>query len=202
MIGNRVTRRVPFRTMPGARLRIRMARRLEQRYGNRFAVFGNGWRGPCAHGPCGFDEQQDVYTRSAATIGVNNSTWPLVFSNRLPIALATGIPLAYGANPHVERVFGDEMGDVFFHDEHEAIARIDWLLSRDSGELREISERNRQFFERNLTTVAVCRHVVELAARWRARDSSSVSARAPSMPGTGTGIQPRWQSIPPLSSDR
>jgi hypothetical protein len=198
MVGNRVHSRRPFGTMPGARRRARLVRRLQRRYGSRFAVFGAGWSGPSAMGPCGFDEQALLYSVSAVTIGVNNSTYPLVFSNRLPIGLASGAPLAYSRNPRFDEVFDTETDDVFFSSSTEATNRIDRLLSSSADELLDVSNRGRRFFERNLTRRIVCRHVVEAGIRCRTRPQAGPAERGAPRPHLLAETVPRWQSIPAL----
>jgi hypothetical protein len=198
LVGNRVHSRRPFSTMPGARRRTRLVRRLQQRYGSRFAVFGAGWSGPSAMGPCTFDEQALLYSVSAVAVGVNNSTYPLVFSNRLPICLASGVPLAYSRNPGFEEVFDADSDDMFFSSSAEAIDRIDRLLSCDATELLELSSRSRGFFERNLTRQIVCRHVVEAAIRCRTRHQAGSTESGAQPSHVLAEPIPRWQSIPPL----
>ena len=160
MVGNRVASRIPFKTMPGARQRNRNVALLEKRYGSRFAVFGNGWKGPFAQGPIAFDSQATVYASARIAVGVNNSVYPLVFSNRLPIAMACGIPLAYSRNPRFEEIFEEQFLDHMFSTPHQMLHRIDTLLNQESHALSEISKGNRIFFENNLSTVSVARHVV------------------------------------------
>jgi Glycosyl transferases group 1 len=183
MIGNRVTSRIPFKSMPGARRREGLVRRLERRYGRRFAVYGAGWSGPSAKGPCAFDEQARVYQRATVAVGVNNSTYPLVFSNRVPIAMACGIPLVYSANPRFAEVFPDQVRATFFSTADEALALIDGLLETPPSSLGEMSLRNRAFFEANLTKSAVARFIVG-----RATGRGDLPSHAP------------WQLVPPLLS--
>lgn len=183
VVGNKVSSRIPFKTMPGARYRARIVDRLMKRYGSRVAVFGSGWHGPSAQGPCSFDEQVAVYRSSLMTVGVNNSTYPYVFSNRLPVSLACGIPMLYRANPGFGEVFSAELQDRFFADETELLAGIDRLLSADAATLERMSLANRHFFETNLSRNAVSRFVV--------------SSAAPSLQGDDAE-RPAWQSIPVL----
>ena len=64
LMGGDYSSRIPFRSMPGSRERRSLVRRFEAEFGERFAVFGSGWRGPSAHGPMAFAGQADVYKRS------------------------------------------------------------------------------------------------------------------------------------------
>ena len=81
MIGNRHTSRVPFKTMPGLRWRIELAKMFEAKLGQRFAIFGYGWRGSCAQGPVGFTEQGTAYSSAFFGVGVNNLHASYYFSN-------------------------------------------------------------------------------------------------------------------------
>ncbi len=195
MIGNRVRSRVPFRGLPGARDRARLVRRLQQRYGRRFALVGRGWEGPSAVGPCAFDAQSEIYARSVVAIGVNNSTYPLVFSNRVPIAFATGIPLVYKANPGYDLVFGHELSDVFFDGDDDAMRRIDELLSLDASQLTAISHRNRSFFDTALTKTLVARHVVDrgLALAGQRRGETGGAPAQPIDDPTPSAV---WRGLP------
>jgi len=184
VVGNRVSSRIPFKTMPGARRRRVLVDALVRRYGRRVAVYESGWTGPNAMGPLQFDEQQRVYESSLMSVGVNNSTYPYVFSNRLPIALACGVPLLYHRNPGFDEIFPSELGDLFFDDERSVFARIDALISAGPQHLAAISRRNRQFFEENFTRVTVASFIVRRAmggACWSASEESI-----------------RWQQLPAL----
>ena len=96
LIGNRVNSRTSFKTMPGARLRARLVRRLTKRYGSRFAVFGKGWAGGSlplrVHAPS--MSSWTCISNRRSPVGASNPWGPPVFSNRLPIAFAMGIPIA------------------------------------------------------------------------------------------------------------
>jgi len=79
---------------------------LEQTYGASSAVYGSGWKGPSAKGPREFDEQQRLNAGSRIAAGIECLFSPWYFSNRLPIALACGVPLIYRRNPGFDQVFG------------------------------------------------------------------------------------------------
>ena len=195
MIGNRATTRRPFKRMPGARQREALVRSLERRYGERFAVCGAGWSGPSAVGTCTFDEQADIYAQAAIAVGVNNSTYPLVFSNRVPIAMACGIPLVYSMNPRFADVFPDTVLATFFSSPEEALARIDALLESEASALEGLSSANRAFFTENLTTTIVARYIVDRA---RYGETGEASGRRSPVADSLAAVPPAWQRIPPL----
>ncbi|MDZ4180168.1 MAG: glycosyltransferase [Coriobacteriia bacterium] len=176
VVGNRVSSRVPFKTMPGARHRAALVRALVKRYGRRVAVYGTGWTGPSAMGPIAFDEQSAVYRKSRVTVGVNNSTYPYVFSNRLPITMATGVPLLYRRNPGFDVVFPEDLQDSFFSSPGDLYDGVDRILAEDAGTLEARSRAGREFFERGLERYAVARLVVRETLYVRSGRSSRGSA--------------------------
>jgi hypothetical protein len=94
MVGNRITSRVPLRRLPGAREREQLARELGSRFGDRFGLFGEGWDGfTGARGPVAFDDQGTINRSAWVAAGWDHfAKTPRYFSNRLPIALASGTP--------------------------------------------------------------------------------------------------------------
>lgn len=92
MIGNYVSSKLPFKTMPGSRSRMKLAEYLYNKLGRRFAVFGEGWGNKeYCNGPISFDSQSNIYSKSQMTIAINNLHADYYFSNRFPIALSSGI---------------------------------------------------------------------------------------------------------------
>jgi hypothetical protein len=199
MIGNRVGSRIPFRTWPGARMREALVKALERRYGARFAVYGQGWTGPSAQGPCRFDDQGLVYALAKVAIGVDNTRYAWAFSDRLPIAMACGIPLVYNGNPGFRDVFGAEFADTFFEGIGDAITHVDRLLLQDNSSLQLCSARNRRFFETDLSMVVVARHVISqsallaLSGRENQKRTLAQATEYTQAPAAS------WQRIPPLA---
>jgi hypothetical protein len=80
-----------FRGHPNWKDRIRFVSLLQERFGNRLAIYGRGWTGIGALGPVEFSEQSKVI--QTAWISANWDHYadePKYFSNRLPISLAAG----------------------------------------------------------------------------------------------------------------
>jgi hypothetical protein len=195
LIGNRVSSRIPFKTMPGARKRQFLVRALERRFGSRFAVYGTGWQGPSARGPCGYDDQQRVNASARIAIGANNSTYPFVFSDRLPIALACGVPLLYGRNPGFDKVFGPHLANRFFDSIPQAIALAEALLTSDDGSVTAESRANRAFLEENLSAELVARYVIsETVASKTLAHGTTIAVTEGERPSPKAW----WQQIPPL----
>jgi hypothetical protein len=181
VVGNKVSSRIPFKTMPGAHRRALIVKALIKRYGRGVAVYGSGWTGPNAMGPIAFDEQTDVYRKARLTVGVNNSTYPYVFSNRLPITLAVGVPVLYRRNPGYDILFPKTLQDFFFAEPAELHGKIDALLAEDDAALEVRSREGRRFFSSCLTTTKAARQVVNETLDWRHRSGRDVCAwqRAP-----------------------
>lgn len=164
VIGNRVSSRIPLKTMPGARRRAAIVKDLIKRYGRAVAVYGSGWTGPNAMGPVAFDDQTEVYRRARLTVGVDHLDHPFLFSNRLPIALAVGIPVLYRRNPGYDEVFPRELQDCFFSDTARLYEGINGLLAADQSALDLRSHAGRAFFESHLTRTAVARRVLRVVS--------------------------------------
>lgn len=109
MIGTIGTRIRGLYRQPHSGKRIRLARALAKLYGPRFAVFGNGWpSGTNSAGPIPYGSQ-------AATIQTSRMSlmWDLYpdytfyFSDRLPIAVASGVPFITNRRSGLEVVLAN-----------------------------------------------------------------------------------------------
>jgi hypothetical protein len=95
-----------MRGLPNWRDRIRFVRYLQERFGDRLAIYGAGWEGAGVMGPIPFAEQH-VAIRS----GWISANWdhfarePNYFSNRLPISLAAGSIHATTWHPGYDEIF-------------------------------------------------------------------------------------------------
>jgi hypothetical protein len=139
MIGNNIIRKIPFLTMPGTRLRKQLVDRFYQEFGEKFAVFGAGWNGPFAKGILPFVDQAKAYYRGRLILGCNNLHAPYYFSNRLPIALASGVPVLYHAEKGVDRIFPPDT-PVWFENVDEAVIKAKEMLRKSQDELDKIGK--------------------------------------------------------------
>lgn len=132
MIANESSSKVPLKSIPGSRQRMSLAKQLERRFGSRFAVFGRGWSGPSAHGPVEYLSQEDVVQSGWVT--ANWDHYPRersFFSDRLPIALASGTIHVTSTHPGYDSLFGDELGFLHHLGSVEAVVeRVESILSR------------------------------------------------------------------------
>jgi hypothetical protein len=136
-VGNNVrSRRRPF---PGARQRARLVERLQARYGSRAAIYGRGWQGLGAKGPIPIDEVSEAYSRARVCVGIDHSVGPFQFSDRLPIALATGIPLVHSDFAGSAEVLPGLDSRQLFRDPDGAVMAIDRILEMDEPAVTALS---------------------------------------------------------------
>lgn len=164
-IGNDVRSRI--RRIPGARQRAELVALLQRRYGSRAAIYGQGWTGPGARGSCSLDEVSSVYRAARVAIGIDHSVGAYQFSNRLPIALACGIPLAHSWFEGVSQILPGFATSQFFSRNRSAMDLIDALLETDPRELADISVRGRHLAVCAFGCDVVLRHMLEVAFQIR-----------------------------------
>ena len=147
MIGNRITSRIPGRRMPGNRTRERLAEMLHDSFGSRFACFGAGWEGfPFDRGPVRY-EDQDLANRSAwVTVAWDHFTpTPFYSSDRLPIALASGVVHVTSYQPGYEAMFPPQHGLFWATSVREAVEIVSWLLQQPRQYLLDQGARAAEF---------------------------------------------------------
>jgi hypothetical protein len=193
MIGNYVSSRLPWRTMPGSRLRRELSLLLYKQLGSRFAVFGHGWSGPFAAGPIPFDQQEKAYHRSRIAVGINNLHARYYFSNRLPIAMSSGIPIVHNYEPGLEEIFSAECGAFFFEEISEAWGVIQRLLGKEQTELDEIGVKARQFAVNRFNVTEIIRYMVKVLQSHVANRSGNRGAETPRNPWVAE-VQPQTSS--------
>lgn len=163
------------------RQRARLVEQLTARFGDRFAVYGNGWDGlPSARGPIAFDEQLEVCRRSRVVVGgVPFSRARYYSSNRAFIQILAGVPFVDVRVDGIERLLRD--GEHWHLVDHadQVADRCEELLERSDGERDELGR---------LAAEHVLGHHTELS-RWRGliatlaelRDAG-LTGRAPAPP--------------------
>lgn len=161
MIGNNVVRKIPFLSMPGAHVRKRIVKLFSKKLGNRFAVFGNGWSGPSAQGTLPFAKQAEVYHQSRLALGNNNLQAQYSFSNRLPIALTSGIPILYQSGDGLPELFA-QSPVVLFKNEHDAWEKTRKLLEKDQTTLDAIGLEGRAFALKYFPINKVMAYMIEV----------------------------------------
>ncbi|MFM7534102.1 MAG: hypothetical protein ACKO5J_16755 [Rubrivivax sp.] len=159
-------KRVPFLFMPGGRSRLRLACRLHDALGPRFAVYGSGqgWRGrPFCRGPVGFADQER--TIRSAWISVNWTQFdeiPMYFSDRLPISLAAGVAHVTNHQPGIEHALPDAQGIYFARSPADAVDIVDMLLGLPRERLLEIGYQAARYARDRLNATRVYADIVEV----------------------------------------
>lgn len=161
MIGNLITSKIPWRKWPGAKGRKELADFFYKKLGKRFAVFGSGWSGPYAMGPIAYKDQNRVNHSSRLALGVNNLHARYFFSDRLPIAMSSGIPLIHNYEYGFEDIFKTcGNNGLFFKSTHEAWEIADKLLARDQGELNVMGLKGRNYALKYLTMYKIMEYML------------------------------------------
>jgi hypothetical protein len=176
VIGNRirgrlaVQERIAWARMPGVFEREQLVRRLGAAFGAKFAVYGTGWDGFVGdRGPIAFARQHDVLRDSWLSVGYDHFPGiPMYFSDRLPIALLSGVAHAVHYHPGYESLFqhGRELLWARSVDALVDVARD--ALGRGPTYLDELGARGRAFAHDRLSTEVVFAEAVATIARLRA----------------------------------
>ncbi len=166
-VGNNTRSRV--RPFPGARDRRRLMASLQRRYGTRFALAGSGWTGVGVLGPCRLDDVSQLYAASKVCVSIDHVVAPYQFSNRLPIALSSGIPVVHRVFPGSQEVLPGFPTAQYFVSVKEAIRNIDRLLEMDAQELDALSHAQQTIAE-TLSCDRVLRYMLQSAKAVREPD--------------------------------
>jgi hypothetical protein len=89
------------------------------------------------------DDVPSVYADARVCVGIDHSVGAFQFSNRLPIALAIGIPLVHSSFHGAPEVLSGLGANQFFRDAEGAIKAIDLLSETGSEQLDRLSETQR-----------------------------------------------------------
>jgi hypothetical protein len=151
-----------------------MAGCLAKKLGARFAIYGYGWKGPYAKGKITFLEQMSCYHKSRITVAINNALGAkYYFSNRLPIAMLSGITVVHNYEEGFEELFvsSGHHGVYFFKTTEEALEICDELLSKSQNELDEIGKKAFQFSFHKFTGTEVFKYMIDvLMSHKKAKD--------------------------------
>ncbi len=129
-----------FRRFPGQELRRSLAKAFAKRFGCRFGLFGRGWNGWVGwQGFLPYGQQHEAMRRSRLVLGVNNWNDACYFSDRLPISLASGVPVLYKHFPGADELFQEGKHLWYYHDMRDALAKAEVLLARPQEELDQVA---------------------------------------------------------------
>ncbi|WP_230772195.1 glycosyltransferase family protein [Sphingomonas sp. Leaf4] len=164
MIGNKGHRRLAkFLFVPGGRKRAQLARQLSDTFGTRFALFGNGWVGLAgARGRLPFADQEKAIQSARITANWDHfDEIAYYFSDRLPIALAAGVPHVTSYHAGYEFLFRDCPGLYSVRTVREAVECCRWLTSRPDAELLDEGLAGRAWIFRHLEATVLFRRAFE-----------------------------------------
>lgn len=172
LIGNRLTSRRPWGRIPGAAAREALGRALGRRFGERFAVYGRGWEGFVgARGPLAFAEQEEAQRQAWVTVSWDHfDTVEAYFSDRLPIALLSGVPHVKNHQPGYEAVFGARPPFSWAKDVGGILGQVERLLALPVAERNGLGERARLWAAEHLTARPVYERLLGEALGMRAME--------------------------------
>lgn len=137
MIANRLRSKIPFKSMPGIKEREEIVKKFSKVFGNKFAVFGRGWdKFPGNMGPINFFDQEKILRSSLLSIGMDHfPKYEGYYSDRLPIAIVSGVPHLTYRIKGVDKLFKDKEHVFYYESIEQAIGIAKNLLMKDKKEL-------------------------------------------------------------------
>lgn len=162
MIGNLVRRRWPLPQLPGMRERLRLATLLREALGGRLAIHGRGW--DPAHGSSGpLPYERQTEANRSAWLSVNwdhYADYPSYYSDRLPIALASGSVHVCSYHPGYETMLAGCPGVHWGSSPEELVGIVRGLLRLPRQDLVEQGAAAQRFASERLSATAVYRALV------------------------------------------
>jgi hypothetical protein len=161
--------------LPGWKNRFFLAERLTKLLGDRFALFGRGWEGlASAKGELPFLKQEEVLRESWLSVGWNHyDQTPYYFSNRLPIALMSGVAHLTNYQPGYEVMFQNGKDLCYAKSVDEMLDTVCYLLSLPRTRLIEMGLAGQQYAKDNLATEKVFRNIIQISANLQNQRNSS-----------------------------
>jgi hypothetical protein len=155
---------------PDSMQRVRLARGLTKLFGDRFAAFGRNWpAGTNCQGPFPFGKQTEMIQLSRMS-----AIWELYpdhtfyYSDRLPIALAAGVPFITNDRIGYDSLLANAPGVFFFDSIEGALDVALYLKSLPIEEIVAIGSAARAWAFENLEARKVFRRAFDICCReWR-----------------------------------
>jgi hypothetical protein len=183
-IGNCIRSANPFSLFYWASgKRTRFVAALEKRYGSRFGLFGNGWRGRKSwQGPIPYDAQHQAYRRSALALGgIPHTTHDYYTSDRVFIAVASGVPLVDYWILGVDRILEPRRDWWLARNLEEAFRVCDQLLETSSAARAELGAAARQRILAGHTQYHRCAEMMEIVHSLREARNQGRQAAEPAL---------------------
>ena len=160
---------LPVISMPGTRQRLRLADSLYERFGKGFRVYGGGWPSrPYVQGRLPYDEQVERILESSVTVAWDRGEghWGY-FSDRLPIAMLTGVPHVTNEKAGFDVLFRNGIDLWFSHTVAGITELVAYLMSLPVSERRRLGAQQRDHAMANLTAGPVFRRLLARAVELR-----------------------------------
>jgi hypothetical protein len=183
-VGNSIGARNPFSDFFwNERRRRDFVKQFSKHFGDRFAVYGRNWSGPSARGPIPYSEQHQVFRRSRVVAGGFPYAWCDYYtSDRVLIALASGIPFVDFAVPMVDQLFEDGRDWWLACTTEEMIAQCRRLLEKPDKDRPEIAAKTREMILQAHTQYHRCRQMIEIVREVRTARQTGRPAAMPALP--------------------
>jgi hypothetical protein len=141
-----------WRGLPNWRERIRFVELLQERFGDRLAIYGRNWTGVGAKGLADFHTQSETIKTGWITANWDHfASEPKYFSNRLPISLASGSVHATTRHPGYDELFPEDTRDFLLlgtSPEHLVAGISEKLQKSSKDELLSVASEARSFAEK------------------------------------------------------
>ncbi len=166
MIGN-IAKRLRVFKHPGSERRVQLARGLQRLFGDRFGCFGSGWPSSLqSRGPLRHVQQADVIQSSRMSLMWEHfPEYTFYYSDRLPIALAAGVPFVTSTRAGYDTLFPNVPG--FFHvaNVEDALDVAVYLRSLPLEMIAEMGAGARAWAIENLDARIIFRRLVAVCIR-------------------------------------
>ena len=164
--------------------RDRLVAKLTRRFGNRFGLFGKGWEGqPCWQGFVNYDEQHLALRRAKIQIGgYPNCLNDYYTSDRVFIALASGIPLVDYAIPGIECLFENGRDWRLGRNFGEMLKHVESLLELPDEKRLDIGGRVRREILASHTQYHRCKQMIEIVQDYRNQKLAGKIPPPPALP--------------------
>lgn len=149
-----IQRRRPISTLTHIHYRYDTAKRLLQRYGKRFGLFGGGWRDfPACQGSVGFRDQVKLFKRARICVDARPPIVDDYYCSNRPFYIAgSGSTLVQYYMPRLEELLEEGVHSHFVRHPQDLIKVCDGLLGRNPAELRAIGRETQKFIQEHHTT--------------------------------------------------
>lgn len=184
-VGSRIPSRNPCNALFwAARKSAEFVRAVTQRYGRRFALFGQNWAGnPSWQGPIPYVRQQEAYHRAEVALGgMPNSRHDFYTSDRVFIAIASGTPLVDYAVPAVDRLLEPAVDWWLARSLPETLRLCDSLLDLSPSERLRLGRHARERILAAHTQYHRCRQMLDIVQSLRAARAKGIRAPVPQWP--------------------